>query len=157
MSKQANVRSLESVRNFRHELNEFTHVMAQIVEELVHSCQQGVDWMETDRMSHWPAQVRRSSDQLAEARVNLERCQMTIRPGERAPCTEEKKALEQAVERLRLCEEKVRITRHWLQVVRHEADDFRTALAKTTHMADVDLPLALTRLDEIIVKLEAYV
>lgn len=156
MSQQARVRSLEAVRQFRAEFDAFIHTLTALTQQLIHECHQGMEWMENDRMVYWPAQVRRASDGLSEARINLERCLVAIRPEDRAPCTEEKKAFERAQARLRLCEAQVHVTRHWLIVLRQQADDFRTALAKTSHLSEVELPLALARLDQIIVSLEAY-
>lgn len=156
MSQQARVRSIDAVRQFRVELDTYAHALTSVVQLLIQECHRGVEWVESDRMVYWPAQVRRASDELSEARVNLESCMVKIRPEDRAPCTEQKKAFESAKRRLRLCEEKVQITRAWLHTLRRQADDFRTAMAKATHVAEVELPQALARLDEIIAKLEAY-
>jgi hypothetical protein len=157
MARQAQVRSLEAVRQFRAELASFADALRFSLDQLAHAGHQGVAWMETDRMVYWPAEVRRASDRLSEARISLERCLIAIRPEDRAPCTEEKKAFERAQQRLRFCDEQVGVTRSWLQVVRQQNDGFRTALAKATHTVDVELPAALRRMDEIIAKLEAYV
>ena len=152
----ANVKSIATIRQFRADLQEFNDSLRQTLDILGSELQRAVDYFETDRSSYWPAQVRRASDKLAEARINLERCQVTTRPGEGPSCYEEKKALQRAKQRLATADAKVRATRKWVVIVRQEVDNFRSRLAQVTHLSDTELPRGIALLDRLANRLDRY-
>ena len=93
---------------------------------------------------------------MSEARIALERCELAIDPDDRRGCYDEKKALQKAKQRQRLCEEKVQVVRKWLMKVKHEADEFSMQTAKMTHSLDADLPRAVASLARMAMSLEKY-
>lgn len=157
MGRAADVKSTSAVRGFQQELIKFEAALRQIVEILMKEVHRGVEWIESDRSAYWPAQVRKASDRVAEARVNLERCELATNPDNRRSCYEEKKLLDQAKRRLRFSEEKVRETKRWLRLVRRESEDFQTRLAKLAHILEYDLPRAIAQLDRAARTLDQYV
>ena len=96
MGSAANVKSIAAIRRFRADLQTYEDSLRQTLDMLAAELKRAVDYFESDRAAYWPAQVRRASDRVAEARINLERCQVTTHPGEGPTCYEEKKALERA-------------------------------------------------------------
>lgn len=157
MNRAAHVTSLDAISQFRQALAAFSGDVHQVIDELMLELQRALEWIEQDRTRYWPAQARRASDAVAEARVQLERKQLTIDRHERPSCYEEKKALQRAVERLRYCEEQVRVTRHWLLECQRQADRFRTKLSKLRHFLDQDVVAALARLEHMSAVLNKYV
>jgi len=100
--------------------------------------------------------MQRASDAVIEARNNLERAELALRPEDKRSCYELKIALDKAKRRLRLTEDKVRAVRRWRIAVHREADDFHGHLSKFANCLDMDLPRALAALERMAVALDRY-
>ena len=154
---KANVKSIEAIRNFRADLQEYNDALRLSLDILTSELVRAVDYFESDRSLYWPAQVRRASDKVSEARINLERCQVTTRPGEGPSCYEEKKALQRAKDRLAYANERVKATKKWIVIVRKEVDEFRSRMAQLSFLTESELPRSIAVLDRLASRLERYV
>lgn len=157
MAKSADVKSVDAIREFRNDLVVLQTALRQTIEHLLHEMRRGLEWLEIDRAAYWPAQVRKASDAVAEARINLERCMLTVRPDERRSCYDERKALERARMRLAYAEQKVRNTRSWIRVARREADELQTRLSRLGDIPERVLPTAIALLEKTSTSLDKYV
>lgn len=155
--KQANVKSIDAIRDFKVNLQEYNDSLRMSLEMLTTELMRAIDYFETDRKVYWPAQVRRASDQVAEARINLERCQVTTNLEEGPSCYEEKKALRRAKERLATSNAKVKATKKWLVIVRQEVDEFRSKMAQLNFATESEIPRAISLLDRLANRLDRYV
>lgn len=153
---KANVKSIEAIRNFKAELQTYNDSLRQTLDMLTSELTKAVVYFESDRSTYWPAQARKASDKVSEARINLERCQVTTSPGEGPSCYEEKKALRHAKERLAFAEERVRATRKWLVVVRKEVHEFRSRMAQLSFLTESELPRSVALLERLATRLERY-
>ncbi len=153
----ANVKSIETIRHFRADLQDYRDSVRQSLDILTTEISRAIDYFESDRATYWPAQERKASDLLAEARTNLGRCQMTTREGQQRSCVEEKKAFQKAKDRLRHTREKVKATKKWLRIVQREADQFKSRLAQLSYLADTDLPRAIALLERLATRLDRYI
>ena len=156
MGKTAHLTSIDAVRDFRMALSDYEHDTREALTQLLLELQRAVDWVEHDRATYWPGQVRRASDAVVRARQDLERCEMAIRAEDRRSCHEQRLALEQARQRLRLAEQKTRSLRQWRVAVGQEADKVRSRLLKMMNFLDTDFPRALASLGRILAALEKY-
>ena len=157
MGRAADVKSVGAVRAFKANLIEFQTALRQTLETLHNEVNRGIEWLESDRTAYWPAQVRRASDQVSEARIALERCSLATRSDERRSCYDEKKAFERAKQRLAVAEQKVRTTKHWLRVVRHQSEEFQSRLARLEHIVEYELPRGVAMLERMARALDKYV
>ncbi|MCH5374350.1 MAG: hypothetical protein JJ992_10250, partial [Planctomycetes bacterium] len=132
MSGSAHITSTEAVREFRVALQEYEADVRDAIDQLLLELRRSLDWVEHDRSRYWPAQAQRASDTVAQARQDLERCEMAIRAEDRRSCYEQRMALQKAKQRLRLCEQKVRAVRRWRVAVQHESDSLQGRLLKLT-------------------------
>ena len=153
----AHVKSTQAIREFRSGLQEYRDSLRQSLDMLITELARAVDYFESDRAAYWPAQERKASDRLAEARINLGRCQMTTRDGQHRPCYEEKKALQRAKARLQFTRDKVAATKKWTLAIRREADQFKMRLAKLSYLTDHELPRAIAVLERLANQLDRYV
>ena len=156
MNQQARVSSLDALAAFRAALLRFGDVCSDSIVSLQLEARRAAEWVEVDRAAYWPAQYRRANDDHHSARVNLERCELSVGPDDHRSCYEEKKAVEAAKRRMRLCEEKVRVSRHWAQVINHETRDFLGDLSQLQHYLESDLPKAVALLEKMLLALERY-
>jgi len=154
---KANVKSIESIRHFRADLQEYNDALRQALDVLNSELTRAVAYFESDRAAYWPAQARKASDGVASARINLERCRVTTRAGEGPSCYEEKKALQRAKERLQTANEKVKATKKWVVAIRQEVDQFRSRIAQLGYLTDTELPRGMAVLDRLANRLDAYV
>lgn len=152
----ARVKSVDEIQVFRVALLEFGHDAGDALGILLWEVRKVIEWIEHDRSQYWPAQVRKASDELVQARTDLERCELAIRPDDRSPCTEQKKALERAKSRLRYCEQKVETVRHWKRTLHHEINEFQGRLRKLANFLEADIPRAVAALDRILKALDHY-
>ena len=101
--------SIDAVRHFKLALEEFQSRSAGGQSpNSCWKCARGVDWIEHDRTRYWPRAMQQASDAVIEARNNLERAELSLRPEDKRSCYEQKMRSEKAKRRLRLTEEKVR-------------------------------------------------
>ena len=156
MTNTAHITSIDAVNDFRAALHEYEFDMRAAIAHVLTERQRGLDWVEHDRATYWPAEVRRASEIVLQARQDLERCEMAIRADERRSCYEQRMALERARQRLRLAEQKVREVRKWRVAVAQEGDRLHGRLLKLTDFLDTEFPRALAALARIIAALEKY-
>ena len=158
MNGSARVISIEALQRVASALRSFEADASLATSDLEMEVRRAKQWFQQDRREFWRQQVRTSEDQVAEARVALERCLMfTTIPGERRSCVDERKALEKAQRRLRIAQEKVEQVRHWSRVVEQELLDFKGSMNLLAGWLLGDLPRAVATLDRMTVALEEYV
>ncbi len=153
----ANITSIEALRRFKAALQEFEHDVLDAISMLELESRRPIDWIETDRTLYWPRESKTASDTVNEARLNLERCLLTINGDEGKSCYDERKAFDRAKRRLELCEVKVKAVRKWKVRLHKEVNDFKVQLAKLKHYMESDFTKSLVVLERMATSLESYV
>jgi hypothetical protein len=115
-----------------------------------------LEWLEHDRAQYWPREVRKAADAVAEARLALDRCQISISGDDQRSCYDERKALEKARRRLALAEEKVGAVRRWRVEMSQELEAFDVEASKLQHFLEFDLSRAMAVLDRMAESLDQY-
>jgi hypothetical protein len=156
MDRSANVTSIDAIRALRSAFRAFEANSREAVTLLTLEVRKALDWLENDRTRYWPEQVRKASECVAQARNDLERCQLTYGSEDSPSCYEQKKALERAKRRLRLCEDKVKRVKYWVRTVRGEMDEFEGQMARINNCLDADVPRAVALLERMLRALERY-
>lgn len=157
MTNSARVTSIEAVRAFRAALTQFGDEAEDSVVMLQLASRKAMQWLQQDRARYWPEQVRKAQEWVMQARNELERCQLRYGSEQAPSCMDQKKALEKARRRLRLCEEKVKAVKRWTQIIRQELDNFQGELGKLTNWLEADLPRATAALERMLRALDKYV
>jgi len=153
----AKITSLDALVRLRNALIQFGADVEVALVTLELEGRRGVDWIENDRSRYWPREVQRASDALSEARRTLERCEQTISGEDTKFCYDERKAVEKANRRLRLCEEKVQAVRRWRVQMRKEFEEFQVQIAKCRGYLETDLPKAVASLERMSTALDRYI
>ena len=157
MTNSAQVTSIEAVRAFRAALLQFGDEAEDSVVMLNLASRKAIQWLQQDRARYWPEQVRKAQEWVVQARNELERCQLRYGSEQAPSCMDQKKALEKARRRLRLCEEKVKAVKRWINTIRQELDNFQGELGKLTNWLEADLPRAAAALERMLRALDKYV
>lgn len=153
---QANVRSLDAMRAFRVHLLEFADVAIDVTASLQQQTLSFLDWLEHDRPNFWKQYMLRSFDVIAQARSDLEKCQMRTVADHRPTCYEEKLALQAAKQRLQMAQEKVEAVTRWCSFVRHEIDEFDGRRGGLQRYIESDFAKTIATLERMIAAIEAY-
>ena len=156
MSQQANVTQIDAVRHFRGVLVQYQAALRDACELLTHEAGRGVDWVETDRASYWPAEERRLDEALLAAKNALEQCNLRSMGDTRASCIDEKKAVQRLKARLDRARRKVKETRAWKARIFRDGDEFQTRITQLNEYAEIDLSKAIAALDRMLAALDKY-
>jgi hypothetical protein len=156
MERSAQVTSIEAIRDFRAALLQFGGEAEDAVIMLTLEARKAIQWLQQDRSRYWPEQTRRAQEWVVQARNELDRCQLHYGSENAPSCFDQKKRLEKAKRRLRLCEEKVKAVKRWINTVRQELDDFDGELAKMNNWLETDLPRAAASLERMLRALDKY-
>lgn len=154
--RSASVHSIDAIRRLKIALEQFAHHVGETLVTLELESRRPMEWIENDRARYWPRELRKASDRVSEARIALERCQLTAEPGEHRSCYDERKALEKAKRRLELCEAKIPIVQRWRGKLRKEIEEFKVQVARLNGYLEADVPRALAALERMAVALEQY-
>lgn len=156
MAKSAHITSTAAVAALRTALLQFVAEAQHALTALQLEARRPVEWLDHDRTLYWPREMRKASDRVAEARLELQRCEMTISGEDRRACVQEKKQLQKAKARLELTEERIRAVRRWKFEMKKAVEEFETQLARVQRYLENDIPLAAAELQRMILALEAY-
>jgi len=157
MSRSARVRSIDALQVFGAALRSFGEEASTALADLEMEVYRAVQWIRHDQKEYWTQQIRRAQEEVAEARINLERRRM-FQVGDRRPsCQEEKAALEAAKRRLRIAQQKREAVRRWAQLLEREWMDYRGSVAPLAAWLETDLPKGLALLKRLSHALDSYV
>ena len=152
----AYVRSVASLERLRHGLCEFQREVLDALAVLELELRRAEEWIGERQPRYWAEAARVADQRLAEARIELERCETTTRPDDRPSCHVQRKAYERARRRLAYCEEQRRVVRRWKTLLDREIRKVRGHLGKLTDVAETQVPRAIASLDRMLEALHNY-
>jgi hypothetical protein len=155
MSK-ANVQSIEAISEFYQQIQQFRRGLQKEMEALEIETRRGTKWITQDIVEYWRGQKQVVQRELTEFSLQLSRCLSHVREDEKRPCTEEKKRVARAKERLELCESKLRAAQaaanHWEK----HLNKLRARLEQSRDLVESDLLVSSNRLQNHLETLSAY-
>jgi chromosome segregation ATPase len=156
MAESAHVTSIDAVRSFRTALIQFGSNAEESIVMLTLEARKAIQWLQHDRAQYWPDQLRKAQNRVIQARNDLERCQLHYGSENTPSCFDQKKALEKAKHRLRVCEEKVKAVKRWINTIREELEEFHGEVAKMNNWLECDLSRATASLERMVRALDKY-
>ncbi len=155
--RSANVTSLEALDRFEAALRRLQEEASIALDELDMEIHRAVEWIQHECKHYWKHQVRRGYQQVTEARVALERKRMFPIGDHRPSCYDEKKALQQAKQRLALAQEKVETVRRWSWAITQAVTEYKGDIGPFANWLSVDLPKAIAAVQRMGDALDTYV
>jgi hypothetical protein len=152
----ANVRSLDALRDVRLALIAFQERAEAALGDLRTKIDRTLAWLEQDRPLYWREQERNAYDRVATGRVAYDTCRLRTVAGRHPECIEEKVALQRAKVRLEYCQHQQEVVRRWNVEAARQADDYRGRTSPLRHRLDEDVPNVLAMLARMIDAIEAY-
>ena len=157
MAQTANLTSTDAPRQFRAALVRFVADVEAALIALELEGRKPVEWVESNRPQYWRQAARKASEQLAEARVALERCQVRISSEDAQYCYDERKALEKAKRRVELADAKIQSLRRWRVEMQKSVEELQVQLGRAKHYLETDIVKAIAALDRITAALDRYI
>jgi hypothetical protein len=154
--RSARLTSIDVLRAFAAQLRNFEAEGSSALDTLEMEGRRPAEWIENDRARYWPAEARKASYALAEARMALQKAELAGSSDLGRYCHDERKALEKARLRLRLTEEKTQAVRQWRSRILKEVDEFRGHLTRLREYLGGEFQQAFTTLERMATALERY-
>ena len=154
--ENANVRSLDALRDLRVTLIGFAERVDLALGDLRSRIERTLSWLEHDCPLYWRDQERRAYDAVASARVAYETCRLRTVGGRHSECIEERQALQRARTRLEFCQNQCERVRRWTIEARRQVDDYRGRSGPLQRRVEDDVPLLVATLSRMIHALEGY-
>jgi len=151
MPKRARVNSIDELRRFRVGLCGFIDDCRTALMLIRADISRTQSWVEREQLLHWEGMVKRRTKDLAQARNDLNRKELT---SDRT--LDERRAVERAKRQLEEARQKVRVVRKWVKMLPNELDRLVGGVQHLSHSIDQDGPEAVQSLDEIVKSLESY-
>ena len=156
-SEQADVRSIEGIDRFRATLVGFVDAGRAALLEAESDLDRMIIWLDSERMTHWKAQVRRRQELVTRAKSEVYRKQtQSSAKGGRAGDADERRNLRRAEERLEEARRRMMATRTWIRQLERERTLFKASVSPFATTVDHDLPHAVGLLRNMSENLEAY-
>jgi hypothetical protein len=157
MGERVRVESVEALQKFRVALCKFAETVKVSLDEAEAEIQRTVFWLKQEQHNHWKGQIKKRSELCAQAKSALNRKkQQKTALGSRFSYVDEEKALAAAERRLEEARQKLANVRRWSRLLDEESFSYKGVAQGMSHAVEVDVPNALTQLDNMIDAIEAY-
>jgi hypothetical protein len=156
MSSQAEVRSIEALKDFRTALALYGEDTLAALGAVELELRRTVYWLEQDRPLHWQEQIKRRREMVAAARAELFRRQLQKTPEHSPSMVEQKENLRRAEASLQDAEKRLMLVRKWQPMLRQAILEYHGSVQRIKGLATADVPSAVNLLSRIIDALEAY-
>lgn len=156
MARQASIKSIEAVQEFKAAFTEFLDRGRMALSSANAEVSKTMDWLRHDQLSHWKRQVDKCEQELNEARVNLYRKQLGP-PDQQQPHREEKEIYDRAKRRLEHARQQVDKVERWIRVFDREATIYRGQVQPMGTLLEYHVPSGLMKLEQAITALERYI
>jgi hypothetical protein len=157
MSKSANVRSIQALKDFRIAFCNFADDARGALGGVEMEIKKFRDWLERDQLSYWQMQVKKRQEILMDARAALHKKKLAAGKSDAVSDSEEKENLRIAQRRLRAAEEKVDLVKKLIPQFHHAVAEYHSnAQPLADHMSG-GFERSLGRLTAMIDALESYI
>ena len=157
MATSARVTSVQAIIEFKVALLAFCQEAKEVLATIEMEIRRTMDWVQRDQLPYWQREIRNRQEEVAQAKADLFRKQLTRLSGQNPDYLEERKALRMATFRLEKAEDKVQICRRWAnRELAQAVDEYEGPARQLAGMVEGNPPPIIIFLDRIIGSLEAY-
>jgi hypothetical protein len=157
MASSARVTSVQAIADFKSALLNYCQEAKEVLASIDMEIRRMSDWVERDRLSYWQREIRNGQEELAQAKADLFRKQITRISGQHPDLLEEKDAVRLATYRLEEAEEKVQKCRRWgTRQLPRAVDEYQGPGRQLGALVEGNPPTIVLVLDRVIRSLEAY-
>lgn len=156
MAQSAKVLSIQSLKDFRIALINFTDEARNALSGVDMELKRMRNWLERDQLSYWQMQVKRRHEAMMMARTELHRRKLSQQGSDAISDTEQKEALRDAQRKLHAAEEKVETVKRLIPVFHHAAAEYMSCATPLADHLTGGMDRTLTSLARMVESLESY-
>lgn len=153
---QAEVRSIDALREFRASLAVYGEDVLAALGAVDAEARRVTQWLQQDRPYFWQEQIKRRRERAAAARADLFRLKLQKTPEHHPSLAEPKERLRLAEAALQDAEKRLILTRKWQPALHQAVIEYHGAVQRLKDAATADVPRAMALLTRIVEALEAY-
>src|SRR5437868_3828747 len=156
MADQADVRSIDAVRDWHAALTTYGETLAEAMAGVELEIRRAGDWLH-EQLGRWQRAVRECEQEVVQAKAELAARKFPDWSGREPDATVQERALRQARARLEHAEDQVEKVRSWIGRLPKMIDEvYRGPAHRLVNFLEADLPKGLAVLERRIVALETY-
>jgi len=156
MSLQADVRSIDSLKDFRVALALFSEDTLGALGAVDAEVRRTLQWLQHDRREYWQQQIKRRRQAVASAQAEVFRRKLASTADSSPAMSEQKETLRRAEAELREAEARAALVKKWEPALQQAALEYRATTRRIKTIASGDIPRAMTLLDRLVEALESY-
>jgi hypothetical protein len=156
MSNQADVRSIDALKEFRVALALYSEETLAALGAVEAEVKRTVQWLQHDRRMYWQEQIKRRREQVAMAKAEVFRRKLQKTPEHTPAFSEQKEILRQAEASLHDAEMRAAMVKKWEPALQHAVLEYHGSIRRIKDLASGDVPRGMIVLEKIIDALEAY-
>lgn len=157
MADVARVDSIEVIKRFREAYCKFAEEARNALIAADIETRRGMDFILIDRSNHWKNELKRRTEKLNQAKLELNAKTLTQGGNEAKGVTEARENVRRAVARLNEAEAKLKTISKWKPVLEHAAAEYRSLSQPLSDAVHGEMEAAIGLLERMISSLEAYV
>lgn len=156
MSNQADVRSIQALKDFRVALALFAEDVLAALGGVGMEARRSLQWVQHDRRDYWQEQVKRRREQVAQAQSEVFRRKLAKTADNTPAMSEQKELLRKAEAALKDAEYRVTLVKKWEPALQQAVLEYQATTRRISNLAGGDVPRAMAVLERMIIALEAY-
>jgi hypothetical protein len=156
MSTQANVHSIEALKDLRTALALFADDVAAALGAVDMEVRRTIQWLQHDRRNYWQEQVKRRREQVSMAKADVFRKKLAKTADYTPAHSEQTEILRQSEASLRDAELRVTMVKKWEPALQQAILEYHGSTRRIKDLASGDIPRGLIVLERMIDALEAY-
>ncbi len=142
MSSQADVRSIEALKEFRAALAMYAEEAQGALGAVKMEAKRTTQWLLHDRKTYWSEQIKRRREQVASARAEVARRRLAKTPEHTPAMSEQKELLRVAENALREAEAKIVLIKKWEPALQQAVLELHASTRRIADLAGTDIPRA---------------
>ena len=156
MSTQADVRSIDSLKELRVALALFNEEALGALGAVDMEVRRTMQWLQHDRREYWQNQIKRRREAVAMAKAEVFRRKLAKTADYTPAMSEQKELLRRTEASLAEAEARASLVKKWEPALRQAALEYRASTRRIANFASGDIPRAAALLERLIDTLESY-
>jgi hypothetical protein len=157
MSLPVDVQSLETLREVRAALVEFSDEARGALGTMDMEVRRLLDWLAHDQRMYWLSKIKQRQQELADAKAELHRKKLSAMFGNEAYASEQKDMVRVAKARLEDAEDRLEKLRRWVPQLEHAIGEYRGPAGNLADCVGVGMERNLELLDRMITAIDEYI
>jgi hypothetical protein len=156
MGSQADVRSIEALKEVRAALAVYAEDTLSALSAVDMEVRRVTHWLQYDRPAYWQNQIKRRREEVSTARAEVFRRKLAKTADSAPGYSEQMEILKRAEANLREAEARASMVKKWGPALQQAVLEYHASSRRITDLVGGDVPRAMAALGKMVDALEAY-